>query len=135
MNPTDRFLDWLHTLVLMDDTVLLTMSRRKILEKVEVVWSFFREYGMVIKEAKAKVFVVHGKDGDAEPSCVDDITITPCLKYTYIEAPFTSDDSVSSALKVHEKMKISLAGCRFVVKRRVFDAALMSTPLYGCESW
>ncbi|MPC88151.1 hypothetical protein E2C01_083045 [Portunus trituberculatus] len=23
----------------------------------------------------------------------------------------------------------------FVVKQRVFDAALMSTPLYGCESW
>ena len=72
--------------------------------------------------------------------------MAPCTSYVYLGSPFTSDGSVSSALKLHAKTKmghvlkfISFVSKNndipFVVKRRVFDAALMSALLYGCESW
>ena len=74
------------------------------------------------------------------------LTISHCSMYIYLGSPFTSDGSVSSALRAHAKMKLShiikfVAFVKrnndvpYIVKRRVFDAALMSTLLYGCESW
>ena len=64
----------------------------------------------------------------------------------YLGSPFTSDGCVSSAIKEHAKLKMCHAlkfvsfvnknnDIPFVVKRRVFQAALMSSLLYGCESW
>ncbi|MPC81345.1 hypothetical protein E2C01_075955 [Portunus trituberculatus] len=63
--------------------------------------------------------------------------------YIYLGSPFTSDGSVSSALKVHAKTILSHVlkfvsfvkknnVVPFVVKRRVFDAALLSCLLDGC---
>ena len=64
----------------------------------------------------------------------------------YLGSPFTSDGSLSSAIKVHAKTKLSHVikfvpfmkknnDMPYIVKRRVFDAALMSALLYGCKSW
>ena len=61
-------------------------------------------------------------------------------------SPFTKDGSMSFAVKAHALMKMShvlkfVAFIRknndipFIVKKRVFDAALTSSLLYGCESW
>ena len=69
-----------------------------------------------------------------------------CSTYTYLGSPFTSDGCVSSAVKEHAMMKmchvlkfVSFVNKNndipFVVKRRVFEAALMSSLLYGSESW
>ena len=64
----------------------------------------------------------------------------------YLSSQFTSDGSVSSAVKWHAKNKLCHVlkyvsfvkknnDIPFIVKKRVFDAALMSSLLYGCESW
>ena len=53
---------------------------------------------------------------------------------------------MSSAIKVHAKTKLSHVikfvsfmkknnNVQYIIKRRVFDAALMSALLYGCKSW
>ncbi len=142
----DGFLGWLHTLVLMDDTMLLSTSREGMVEKVKLLQLFCSEHGMVIKEAKTKFFVIHGAGGDAEPLHMDGLIIAPCSMYVYLRSPFTSDSSVSSAIRVHARTKLNQIikfvtfikknnDVPFVVKRRVFDAALVSTLLYGCESW
>lgn len=142
----DGFLGWLHTLVLMDDTVLLSTSREGMIDKVKLMQSFCSGHGMIVNEAKTKFFVINGTEGEAEPLRVDGLTIAPCSMYTYLGSPFTSDGSVSSALGVHARTKLSHVvkfvafikknnDVPFVVKRRVFDAALMSALLYGCESW
>ena len=67
-----------------------------------------------------------------------------CDSYTYLGSIFTCDGSVSSAVSNYAKTAHALTFVSFLqknrdvpfyVKRRVFDAAVMSTMLYGCESW
>ena len=48
--PTDGCLGSLHTLLLMDDAVILSTSREMCLRKFEIVCRFCRESGMVINE-------------------------------------------------------------------------------------
>ena len=55
------FLDWLHVLVLMDDTVLLLTSRANLLRNVEVLDQFCRDYGMTVNNDKTKFFVINGE--------------------------------------------------------------------------
>lgn len=84
--------------------------------------------------------------GDEEPLRVDNLVIEKCSKYVYLGSIFTDNGSVSSALKAHALMKTTHVlkfvafikknnDVPFIVKRRVFDAALASSLLYGCESW
>lgn len=142
----DGFLGWLHTLVLMDDTVLLSTSREGMISKIRILKEYCTEHGMIINVLKTKFFVISGTEGDAGPLCVDGLTIEPCTSYIYLGSPFTSDGSVSSAVQCHAKNKLSHVlkfvsfvnknnDTPFIVKRRVFEAALMSGILYGCESW
>lgn len=142
----ERFLDWLHILVLMDDTVLLSTSRQNMMKKVEILNSFCHDYGMVVNNSKTKFFVINGDDGDTEPMVVGELMIEHCSSYVYLGSPFTSDGSVSSAVRVHGKNKLCHVlkyvsfvtknnDVPFIVKRRVLEAALMSSLMYGCESW
>ena len=142
----DGFLGWLHSLVLMDDTVLLSTSREGMINKVRLLMDFCRDHGMVINESKTKFFVICGSEEDGEPLRVGDLCIGWCTSYVYLGSPFTCDGSVSSSIKLHAKSKLCHVlkfvsfvkknnDVPFVVKRRVFDAALMSSLLYGCESW
>ena len=144
-NP-ERFLEWLHILVLMDDTVILSTARHTMIKKVEILQQFCQEYGMVVNNSKTKFFVINGEDGDAEPIRVEGLVMEHCTSYVYLGSPFTSDGSVSSSVSVHAKNKLCHVlkyvsfltknnDVPFIVKRRVFDAALMSSLMYGCESW
>ncbi|XP_045109713.1 uncharacterized protein LOC123503778 [Portunus trituberculatus] len=144
--PPDGFLKWLHILVLMDDTVLLATTRQGMIDKLVEVQRYCNDYGMKMNEGKTKFFVINGSDGDSDQVVVNDSVMEHCMNYTYLGSPFTSDGSVSSAVEVHarEKMCHVLKFVSFVrknndmpfsVKRRVFDAVLMSSLLYGCESW
>ena len=64
----------------------------------------------------------------------------------YLGSPFTADGLVSRAVKAHADAVVKHIikftsflsknnDVPFIVKKRVFDAALMSAVLYGCESW
>ena len=81
-----------------------------------------------------------GKLGDSEP-----LRVLESI-YIYLGSPFTSDGSPSSAVKAHASIKMTHVNkfvsflkknndIPFIVKKRIFDAALMSAILYGCESW
>ncbi len=74
------------------------------------------------------------------------LLIAPCTQYVYFCSPFTSDGSVSSAVRAHAAAKMVHVikyvsflkknnDIPYIVKKRMFDAALMSAVLYGCESW
>ena len=142
----DGFLQWLHTLVLMDDTVLLATTKCNMVTKIILLQDYCEEYGMRINQLKTKFFVIGGKEGDSEPLVVNGLTVEHCQTYVYLGSVFTSDGSVSSAVIAHASAKMSHAlkfvsfinknnNVPFVVKKRVFDAALMSTLLYECVSW
>ena len=142
----DGFLEWLHVLVLMDDTVLLATTRRGMLSKISLLHQYCTEYGMVVNQSKTKFFVTNGTKTDSEPLKVNDLIIEKCDEYVYLGSPFTSSGSVSSAVKTQAALKmphvlkfVSFIKKNndepFVVKKRVFDAALLSSLIYGCESW
>ena len=101
---------------------------------------------MIVNEEKTKFFVINGTQNDLMPLQVDGLTVTSCTSYVYLGSPFTCDGSVSSAIKMHARIKMGHVikyvsfvkknnDVPFIVKRRVFEAALMSALLYGCESW
>ncbi len=143
---SDEFLDWLHTLVLMDDTVLLSTTTEGMINKVTILKTFCSDYGMIISASKTKFFVIGGSQEEAEPLWVGELVINSCTSYVYLGSPFSSDGSASFALKLHAKNKLCHVlkfvsfvkknnDVPFIVKRRAFEAALMSSLLYGCESW
>ena len=142
----ETFIEWLHIMMFMDDTVLLATTRTNMREKLCILKEYCDQYGMRINENKTKFFVICGGLGDAEPFHVDGLNIEHCDRYLYLGSPFTCDGSVSSAVKIHAQNKLChilkfVSFLRknndipFIVKRRVFDAALVSSLLYGCESW
>lgn len=101
---------------------------------------------MEINQSKTKFFVINGSETDSEPLVVDDLKVEHCDLYVYLGSPFSSDGSISSAVRAHARAKmphvlkfVSFVNKNndipFFVKKRVFVAALMSSLLYGCESW
>ncbi len=48
----DGFLKWLHILIQMDDTVLLSTSRQNMINKLFLMKRFCNEYGMKINDLK-----------------------------------------------------------------------------------
>lgn len=51
----EGFLKWLHIVILMDDIVLLSPSRERIIRKLSLVKKFCCEYGMTVNESKTKL--------------------------------------------------------------------------------
>ena len=142
----DGYLGWVHSLLLMDDTILLATSRKDAIRKIAILHNFCESSGMVINMGKTKFMVVNGTEQDREKISVADLTVENCDSYTYLGAIFTQDGSVDSTVKAHLKAKqrhimkfVSFVSKNvdfpFWVKRKVFDSALMSAILYGCEAW
>ncbi len=142
----DGFLSWLHILVLMDDTVLLSTSRANMLKKLSLVCQFCNTYGMKINETKTKFMVICGSDADRVPMVMEGLVVSHCDRYTYLGSPFMADGSVSAAVRAHAHDKMAHFNkfvsflqknndVPFIVKKRVFDAVVLSALLYGSESW
>ncbi len=132
--------------MLMDDTVLLSTTRAGMKEKLSLMKRYCDTYNMGVNLAKTKFFMASGAAADREPIIVDDLMVEWCDMYVYLGSPFTSDGSVSSAVKAHAERKMKDINkfilfvkknndISFLVKKRVFDACLMSSLLYDCESW
>ena len=142
----DGFLSWIHLLALMDDTVILATSRENLVSKVHLLIQFCNKYGMIINENKTKLMVINGNATDKDPISINNLTIKHCDLYIYLGSPFTSDGSLTSVVKAHTLDKMAHfnkfiafieknSDIPFLVKKRVFDACLLSAFLYGCESW
>ena len=87
--------------------------------------------------------MINGSEEDREPLVVGDLAVEYCDTYVYLGSPFTSDGSATSAVRVYADTKmphvlefVSFVNKNndipFVVMKRVFDAALMSSLIYGC---
>jgi len=144
--PSDDFLDWLHALMLMDDTILLATSRDRALKKMKVLHEFCQNAGMVINADKTKFMVINGNDDDKASLELDGMNISNCDAYTYLGSVFTQDGSIPTAVRKHCKAKTSHVlkyeafvwknpEMPFMVKKSVLSAAVTSAILYGCESW
>lgn len=73
----DRFLQWIHVFILMDDTVLLSTTRGGILKKISLLHQYCTENGM-IENQRRNFFVINGMNIDRQPLVVNDLVIEHC---------------------------------------------------------
>ena len=142
----DGWLKWLHTLLLMDDAIILATSYESFLYKLEVLHEYCDTHGMLVNETKTKFMVINGNNDDRIDIQWYGIVIKHVWKYVYLGALFTSDGSMVSALKEHKEAKQCHLNKLFIflrvnsdipfpAKLKVLDAAYNAAILYGCESW
>ena len=147
----DGFLQWLHLLMLMDDTVIFATSRQGLIDKLNLLAQWCDKCGMVINEDKTKFMAFATSDPDARKP-IDlqlqhgHVQVTHCSEYKYLGAIVTSDGKVSSSLQKHSvakekdlnKLTIFLEANKnapYSVKKTVVDACFSASLLYGCEAW
>ena len=100
---------------------------------------------MKVNVSKTKFIVIIGNVEDKQDLVVQGMHVKECKYYIYLGSPFASDGLTSSSIKINANIKMCQAlkfvsFCQkndipFYVKNKVFHAAVMSTILYGCESW
>ena len=142
----DGFLNWLHLLVLMDDTVIMATTRHGMIRKVGHLKDFCNENHMIINLIKTKFMVINGDENDKQPLIVGNLKIKHCDHYLYLGSSFTSDGNTSSAIATDAKLRMCQVmkfisyieknnDTPFHIKLKVMNACLMTSLLYGCESW
>ena len=144
----DGFLGTLHILMLMDDNILFTTSREKITEKFQKCQDFCKECGMTVNETKTKFMVINKKSNsnDKEPIFSRGINVKYCESYIYPRAPITDNGSYNTMINLHVKDKTKHAikfytflnrnpDIPFPMKKRVAEACVFSSILYGTETW
>ena len=142
----DSYLNDIHALMLMDDTVLLATTREKMIEKFTVLMNFCKKYGMFINELKTQMMVINGKKKDRLDFTVHNITVKHTTSYVYLGSPFTENGKIQDVIKLHVKSRAKDLNklrifCKknetmpYVFKKKVLDAAIISSLLYACETW
>ena len=142
----DSFLIDVHALMLMDDTVLLASSRKRMIEKFAILMDFCKRYGMRVNELKTKFMVINGIKEDRQNFVIDNVNVKHTTSYIYLGSPFTENGSIKSVIDMHVKTRMSDLNkfkifCKknetmpYMFKKKVLEAAITSSLLYGCESW
>ena len=142
----DGFLAWLHVMIFMDDTVILSTTRNGIKAKLGLLKEFCVTHGMKINVSKTKFMVINGNIEDKNDLIIQDMCVKMCKYYVYLGSPFSSDGLTSSSIKINANLRMCQAlkfvsfclknnDVPFYVKKKIFHAAVMSSILYGCESW
>ena len=142
----DGFLGSLHTLMLMDDTVLFATSKDKLIKKFKKCQEFCEEYGMTINEIKTKFMVINKEEIDQEYIMSKNICVKYCDSYIYLGAPITDDGSYITMLNQHVKNKMKQVikfysflnrnpDLPFPIKKQIAESCVFSSFLYGSETW
>ena len=101
----DSFLNDIHALMLMDDTVLLASTREKMIEKFTVLMNFCKKYGMFINELKTQMMVINGTMRDRIEFTVYDITVKHTTSYIYLGSPFVESGKMKDVIELHIKTR------------------------------
>lgn len=97
----DGFLRWVHCLLLMDDSVLLSTSRDRAIEKLRIMTEFCSQYGMQMNCAKTNFMVINGSEEDRLDIDIDGESIAYCSKYTYLGAVIHEQSSFAQFMNDH----------------------------------
>jgi hypothetical protein len=139
----DGFLQSLHALFQMDDTVIFATTREKLQEKLQVFYEVAKELDMRMHPSKTRFMTVG--TNDTTPLAVGDLQINVCHQYSYLGTPISAKP-ISKQVKDHMSAKKNQ--CRkflsflsknynapFPVKEKVWESALTSSILYSAETW
>ena len=140
---SDGYLENLHSLLYMDDTVVLATSRQAMQDKLNLLNESVRAIHMVIHPSKSQYMAINTKD--RAPFVLDVVKIAATDRYVYLGSPITKGplkDEVKSHVefkKGHIRKFSSFlkknSEAPFSVKKLVWESAMNSAILYGCESW
>ena len=97
----EPILGWLHTLMLMDDTVILATSRESMTEKLKLLDEYCKTSGMRLNESKTKLMVINGSPMDKIPFILSNLVIKHCSSYVYLGVIFTCDGRCATSLEEH----------------------------------
>ena len=142
----DSFLEWLHVLMLMDDTVIFASTRERLIEKLNILDEYCDSHDMLMNEDKTRFMVINGNTEDTQSIKLSKIVMKLCDKYVYLGSIYTACGSAAASLRAHvvdkkkhlNKLLIFLSVNKdmpFALKRKVVEAAFNSAILYGSESW
>ena len=142
----DWFLGKQHVLLLMDDTVLLAISRKELSKKFQIVCNCCRSHGMKITRKRTRFMVINKSENDRIPISNDNITVEYSSAYIYLGTPITGDGYYKSVINMNisEKRRHLIkmfafiqknADLPFSIKKSIADACVLSSLLYGSESW
>jgi hypothetical protein len=139
----DGFLQSNHSLLLMDDTVVLATSRHAMEVKLQTLVNSANAINMALHPTKSQFMTVSTTDD--QPIVIGSITISKTEEYVYLGTPIL-DSTISAQVERHVKKTNSNvhkftsfinknADAPFRIKRLVWHSAMTSAILYGCESW
>ena len=86
----DRLLQWLHILMLMDDTIILATRKERLYENLSILQDFGVEHNMKGNATNTTFMMIHG---DKMPISFGDIVINLCERYVYL---FTWDGCIQT---------------------------------------
>ena len=105
----DGFLNWLHMLMLMDDTVIFATSRERLCQKLDVLVQWCNKSGMVINEDKTQFMAIGAQACDKGPILLQLhhglVKVKHCTEYKYLGAIITSDGKTSTSIAKHTSSK------------------------------
>ena len=139
----DGFLGNLHSLLFMDDTVILATSRASMEKKLRILHHAARDISMSMHPTKSQFMTVNVNDNEAFE--IENVRICHTMSYTYLGSSI-SNASINEQVKIHidskkghiRKFSAFLKkneDAPMKVKRVVLESALKGAILYGCESW
>ena len=142
----DGFLEDLHLLLLMDDSVVLATSKETLIKKLEVLNTFVEDFNMKINEEKTKLMVINGTQEDKVNLTFHKYTFSYTNHYVYLGADFCEDGLTSSVIRKHvEKSQKQInkfasfiyknKNMPYKAKKLVADSVIQSSFLYCSETW
>ena len=139
----DNWLGDLHTLLLMDDTVILASSREQMEAKLCALKAAADDIGMVINQSKTQYICTNVSD--PQPFKIDNLVVEHTNVYTYLGTPISAM-SIADQVKLHLQQKTPHVlkffsflsknhDAPFPIKCTVWNSALKATIFYSCETW
>ena len=101
---------------------------------------------MVVNEPKTQMMVINGTAADRYDFRVGNVVVKHTVSYIYLGSPFTENGKLIDVISLHVKSRVKDLNkfkifCRknetmpYVFKRTVLEAVIVSSLLYGSETW
>ncbi len=135
----DGILEWLHGLIYMDYTVLLSTAREGMHYKLSLIQEWCINNAVKENTNKIIFFAINGLERDRVPFILKQFNVECCDKYIYSGSSFTFDGNPSSAVAEHSRMKTChVLKCISFVKKNIgyfyLHNSIYITELYSKEN-
>ena len=140
-----NILEKLHILVHADDLTVVALSRDLMMKKIKISLSYCRINDIKIQESKCKFIVINGKDDDRNPiPFVDGSTIKVSNNLDILGVFISENNKEDNTNHMKKRYHNVIKFCNYLkenkyaplcVKLKVLDSCVISTLLYGCETF